>query len=148
MLESDKLKEKKELKVAVLIQTGNVLVWQESDQQMCRCVYALNRAVIVKHIFLNRNEILLVSEYGEGFKGYMKPRKKKRLNQNDKTPRSNEKEALNILLEKEDCIYVSLEKIPKIHRAFFIRSDAKGRDYCIIQVHLVTGQCCELHSLI
>lgn len=91
----------------------------------------------MKHIHLNRNELLVVSEYGEGFKGSIRPRKKRKVNQNDKTPKSNEKEALVRLMEKDDCIYVSLEKIPKIHRAFFIQSDVKCKDYCIIQVDVV-----------
>lgn len=133
-MESEKQKENKDLKVIVLLHSGDVYLWQESDQQLCRCVYSMNRAVIVKHIFLNRNELLLVSEYGEGFKGNIKPRKRKKINQNDKTPKSNEKEALDRLLEKDDCIYVSLQKIPKTHRAVYIQSDIKGKDYCIIQV--------------
>lgn len=132
--EGEKHKENNELKVAVLLHSGDVFLWQESDQQFCRCVYSINRVIIVKHIFFNRNELLLVSEYGEGFKGFIKPRKRKKINQNEKTPKSTEKEALNRLLAKDDCIYVSVDKIPKIHRAFFIQSDIKGKDYCILQV--------------
>lgn len=134
VLESEKQKENKDLKVVILLNSGDVVLWQESDQQLCRCVYSMNRTVLVKHIFLNRNELLLVSEYGEGFKGVIKPRKRKRMNQNDKIPKSVEKNALDRLLEKDDCIYVSLQKIPKIHRAIYIQSDIKGKDYCIIQV--------------
>lgn len=136
-MEGEKHKENEELKIAVLVNSGDVFLWQESDQELCRCVYSCNRAVIVKHIFLNKNELLLVSEYGEGFKGFIKPRKKKKGNQNDKSPKSTGKEALNRLLEKENCIYVSLEKISKIHRAFFIQSDLKGKDYCILQVKFI-----------
>lgn len=134
LLESEK---HKEVKIAILLHSGNVLLWQESDQQLCRCIYSVNRLVIVKQICLNKNELLLVSEYGEGFKGVVRPRKKKIINQNDKLPKSNEKDALDRLLEKDDCIYVSLTKIPKVHRAFFIQSDVKGQDYCIIQVKIV-----------
>lgn len=143
-MEGEKQKEKKDLKVVVQLHSGDVLIWQESDQQLCRCVFSMNRAVIVKHIFLNRNELLLVSEYGEGFKGIIKPRKRKRVNQNDKVPKSIEKDALDRLLEKDDCIYVSLQKIPKIHRAIYIQSDIKGKDYCIIQVthrFLTSSEC-------
>lgn len=133
-LDNKKQQDQLELKVAILLQSGDVFLWQEHGQQFYRCIYSLNRSVFVKHMFLNRNELLLVSEFGEGFKGFIRQRKNKKQNQSDKIPRTTEKEALSRLIEKDDCIYVSLEKIPKIYRAFFIQSDFKGTDYCTLQV--------------
>ncbi|XP_056647953.1 inhibitor of Bruton tyrosine kinase [Diorhabda sublineata] len=121
-----------ELKVAVLTNTGNVLLWQGSDQQLCGCIYSINRAIVMKQICLNYNEILLVSKDGEAFKGFIKPRKKKVTGSIEKSQK-NQKSAFHKFLEKEDCVVVSLQKINKIHRAISIISDLKGRDYSVIQ---------------
>ncbi|CAH1965417.1 unnamed protein product [Acanthoscelides obtectus] len=124
----------KELKVAILISTGNVLLWQESDPQLCRCMYSINRAVIARQIHLNLNELLLVTDYGEAFKGVMKPRKKK-ASPAEKPQKVIEKSAFHKFLEKDDCIMITLQKVSKIHRALCIQSDPKGKDYCVIQAY-------------
>ncbi|KAJ8928173.1 hypothetical protein NQ314_019235 [Rhamnusium bicolor] len=123
-----------ELKVAVLTNTGNLLLWQESDPQLCRCIFSINRAIVIKQVAINSNEILLVTNYGEAFKGYICQRKKKQSNVIDKTLKGAEKSAFHKFLEKEDCVLVQLKKISKIHRALFIQSDSKGKDFCVIQV--------------
>ncbi|CAG9821108.1 unnamed protein product [Phaedon cochleariae] len=119
----------KELKVVVLTNTGNLLLWQELDQQLCRCIYSINRAIIVRQVSMNLNEMLLVSNCGEAFKGIIKPRKKAVTNSTDK----NTKNSFHNFLDKEDCVVVSLQKISRIHRAVSIQSDLKGRDYCVVQ---------------
>lgn len=121
-----------ELKIAVLTNTGNVLLWQGSDQQLCGCIYSINRAIVMKQISLNLNELLLVSKDGESFKGFIKPRKKKVTSSVEKSQKT-QKSAFHKFLDREDCVVVSLQKINKIHRAISIISDVKGRDYSVIQ---------------
>uniref|UniRef100_A0A6P7F2T9 Inhibitor of Bruton tyrosine kinase n=1 Tax=Diabrotica virgifera virgifera TaxID=50390 RepID=A0A6P7F2T9_DIAVI len=127
-----------ELKVAVLTSDGNVLLWQGSDQQLCRCIYSINRAIVMKQIEMNLNELLMVSRDGEAFKGFIKPRKKRVTNQNKITNsveknQKTQKSAFHKFLEKEDCVVLSLQKITKIHRALSMISDLKGKDFAIIQ---------------
>lgn len=126
-----------ELKVVALTNTGNLLLWQQSDPQLCRCIFSINRAIVTTHIAINLNEILLITDFGEAFKGHICQRKKKQANANsaDKAAKSNEKSAFHKFLEKEDCVLVQLKKICKIHRAVSIQSDSKGKDFCVIQVH-------------
>lgn len=95
----------------------------------------------MKQISMQLNELLLVSEDGEAFKGFIKPRKKKAIGGTGsitKTPNSSEKNSkkspFHVFLDKEDCVVVSLQKISKIHRAVSMNSDLKGRDFCVIQV--------------
>ncbi|CAG9862774.1 unnamed protein product [Phyllotreta striolata] len=127
-----------ELKIAALTNTGNVSLWQGSDQKLCRCIYSINRAIVMKQISINLNELLLVSDNGEAFKGFARPRKikssavGKKQNQ-DKEQKTKKKSPFHAFLDKNDCIVVNLQKIPKIHRALSIASDSKGKDYCIIQ---------------
>ncbi|XP_063932773.1 inhibitor of Bruton tyrosine kinase [Zophobas morio] len=118
----------RELKVVALTNTGNLLLWQESDSQLCRCIYSLNRPVIVNQVRINNSGLLFVTRDGEAFQGFIKPRKKKTVTNN------NEKSAFHKFLDREDCISVKLSKFPRIHRAVMITSDAKGHDYCVIQV--------------
>lgn len=127
----------RELKVALLTSNGNVYLWQESDPQLCRCIYSINRAVVARQIVLNTNELLLVTDYGEAFKGVIKQRKK-RVNpqQEEKLQKNVEKSGFHKFLEKDDCVLIVLQKISKINRALSISSDIKGRDYSVVQVRL------------
>ncbi|XP_074037168.1 inhibitor of Bruton tyrosine kinase isoform X2 [Leptinotarsa decemlineata] len=131
-LDSELSKEhSKELKVGVLTNTGNILLWQESDQQLCRCIYNINRAIVVKQISLNLNELLFVSDFGEAFKGIVRARRKNTTSSSSKN--SQDKSAFHKFLDRDECVKVSLEKVAKIHRAVAIQSDLKGKDYCVIQ---------------
>ncbi|XP_044265697.1 inhibitor of Bruton tyrosine kinase isoform X2 [Tribolium madens] len=119
----------RELKVAALTNTGNVLVWQESVPQLNRCIYSLNRPIVVKQMTINNNGLLFVTKDGEAFQGTIKPTKKKKT-----VLPTIEKSAFHKFLDREDCISIKLLKFPRIHRAIFITSDVKGHDFCVIQV--------------
>ncbi|KAG5881388.1 hypothetical protein JTB14_012005 [Gonioctena quinquepunctata] len=134
LLERELSKEhNKELRVCLLTNTGNILLWQESDQQLCRCIYNIKRAIVVTQISMNLNELLFVSDYGEAFKGTIRPRKRTAAATAEKSSKNQEKSAFHKFLDREECVMVSLEKIAKIHRAVFMQSDLKGKDYCVIQ---------------
>ncbi|EFA06701.1 inhibitor of Bruton tyrosine kinase [Tribolium castaneum] len=118
----------RELKVAALTNTGNLLIWQESVPQLSRCIYSLNRPIVVRQMTINNNGLLFVTKDGEAFQGTIKPKKKKPV-----LP-TIEKSAFHKFLDREDCISIKLSKFPRIHRAIFITSDVKGHDFCVIQV--------------
>lgn len=118
----------KELKVIALTNTGNLLIWQESIPQLSRCIFTLNRPIIIKQVSINNNGLLFVTKHGEAFQAVIKPRKKKPV-----LP-TNEKSAFHKFLDREDCISLKISKFPRIHRAVFITSDVKGHDFCVIQV--------------
>ncbi|XP_060529137.1 inhibitor of Bruton tyrosine kinase isoform X2 [Cylas formicarius] len=125
-------KENRGLKVAALTNAGNLLIWQESDQTLLRCVFSVNRALVLKQFILNLNEVLFITNNGEGFRGAFKARKKKPTSEEDS---SSAKSEFHKFLEKDQCIFVKLQKLPRIHRALNVQSDLKGENYCIIQAH-------------
>lgn len=118
----------RELKVIALTSRGNLLLWQETDAQLCRCIFSLNRPLIVKQMKLNWNGVIFVTRDGEAFQGTIKPRRKKLSTSNA------DKSEFHKFLDREDCISVKLTKIPRIHRAIAITSDRNGQDFCVIQV--------------
>jgi alpha-tubulin suppressor-like RCC1 family protein len=118
----------RELKVVALTNTGNLLLWQESDSQLCRCIYPLSRPIIVRQLSINNNGLLFVTKDGEAFQGFIRPRKKRTTN-----IEKSDKSAFHKFLEREDCVSVKLSKFPRIHRAIAITSDVKGHDFCVIQ---------------
>lgn len=123
----------RELKVAALTINGNILLWQESDPQLCRCLFNIPRVIFVKQLIININEILFVTDHGEAYRGLIKPRKKKSPVQTEKS--NTNKNALHKFLEKADCIFLKLTKFSRIYRAISITSDPRGEDFCVIQQH-------------
>ncbi|CAH0551472.1 unnamed protein product [Brassicogethes aeneus] len=128
---------KSELKVLALTNTGNLLLWQESDPYLCRCIFTSNRAIIIRQMSINTNGVLLVTFDGEGFQGIIKPRKK--IGPIGVQEKKSTKSPFHKFLDKEDCILVKLEKFPKIHRAISISSDSRGNDFCVIQAYPYTN---------
>lgn len=118
------------LKVCVLTSVGKVLMWQENDQHLLRCIFSINRLIIVKQISLNINHVLIVTKHGEAFEGIVKERRKR--NSEDGT--NANKSAFHKFLDKDDCRLVKVTKIPKIHRALSIESDLEGKNFAVIQV--------------
>ncbi|CAG9766352.1 unnamed protein product [Ceutorhynchus assimilis] len=119
----------RELKVAALTNTGNVCLWQENDPVLRRCIFSINRALNIKQMSFNINNLLFVTNDGEAFKGEAKPRKKKVVDTNKNATKSD----FHKFLEKDECLLVKLEKIPRIHRGLSIQSDPKGLNFAIIQ---------------
>lgn len=131
---SDLLVEKggNELKVLVLTSVGNLLLWQESHPQLTRCIYNVNRSLIVKDVVLNRSELVFVTDDGEAFRGELRPKRKKLENVQPKN-------AFHEFLDRDDCQVVKVTKFPNIYRGVRIRSDLKGRNYAVLQVRLGGG---------
>lgn len=120
------------LKVCILTGEGRVLMWQENDQQLLRCIFSVSRLIIVKQISLNTHNLLFVTKDGEAFEGAVKERRKRNLE--NATNVSATKSSFHKFLEKDDCRMVKVTKIPKIHRAVFIESDLEAKNFAVIQV--------------
>ncbi|XP_045476233.1 inhibitor of Bruton tyrosine kinase [Harmonia axyridis] len=110
----------KELKVVILTKTGHLLLWQESDPHLCKCIFSIPRVLYVTHVSINYNGILFVNNFGESFTGVIKSRKKR------------------IFWDRKQSLLmpimpITVSKIPRIYRAISIVSDPKGEDFCVIQ---------------
>ncbi|XP_050296908.1 inhibitor of Bruton tyrosine kinase [Anthonomus grandis grandis] len=129
-LDSELSSKNRELKVVALTNTGNVLLWQESDPVLRRCVFSINRSLNIKQVTLNINHLMFVTLDGEAFRGEAKPRKKKTVPVEKDT---SIKSDFHKFLEKDECISVKLERIPRVHRGIFVQSDPKGQNFAVIQ---------------
>lgn len=109
-------------------------MWQENDQQLLRCIFSINRLIIVKQVSLNINQLLIVTKTGEAFEGIVKERRKR----NSENGTNQSKSAFHKFLDKDDCRIVKVTKIPKIHRAVSIESDLEGKNFAVIQVRLAS----------
>lgn len=118
------------LKICILTSGGKVLMWQENDQQLLRCIFSVNRLIFVKQVLLNINQLLIVTKDGEAFEGVVKERRKRNSDSGTNTIKS----AFHKFLDKDDCRLVKVVKIPKIHRAVFIESDLEGKNFAVVQV--------------
>lgn len=119
-----------ELKILALTQHGKILLWQESDPHLVRCVLSLNREISVTQIYLNMCEILFVDNEGEAYQGTLKNRKKKSGESSSAVVRNT----FHRFIERDECHFVKITKLPRIHRAISITSDSKGGNFAIIQV--------------
>lgn len=79
-------------------------------------------------------EILFVDNEGEAFQGTLKNRKKKSGEPSNATARNT----FHRFIEKDECHFVKITKLPRVHRAISITSDSKGGNFAIIQVIIKT----------
>ncbi|XP_035880284.1 inhibitor of Bruton tyrosine kinase isoform X1 [Phyllostomus discolor] len=122
--------------ILALDETGRVFCWRSISSSLKQCRWAYPRQVFVSDIALSRNEILLVTQDGEGFRGKWFEEKKK----------SSEKKAeilSNLHNSSSDVSCVSdvnsmyerirLEKLTFAHRAVSISTDPNGCNFAILQ---------------
>ncbi|XP_058422694.1 inhibitor of Bruton tyrosine kinase isoform X3 [Diceros bicornis minor] len=115
---------------------GRVFCWRSVSSSLKQCRWAYPRQVFISDIALNRNEILFVSQDGEGFRGKWFEEKRK----------SSEKKAeilSNLHNSSSDVSCVSdtnsvyerirLEKLTFAHRAVSVSTDPSGCNFAILQ---------------
>uniref|UniRef100_K9J0I4 Inhibitor of Bruton tyrosine kinase n=1 Tax=Desmodus rotundus TaxID=9430 RepID=K9J0I4_DESRO len=122
--------------ILALDEAGRVFCWRSVSSSLKQCRWAYPRQVFVSDIALNRNEILLVTQDGEGFRGKWFEEKRK----------SSEKKAeilSNLHNSSSDVSCVSdinsmyerirLEKLTFAHRAVSVSTDPSGCNFAILQ---------------
>lgn len=124
-----------QLRIAVLTKSGKLFLWQESSQQMLRCIFSMRRPLLVTDFALCRtNFILFATRDGEAFEGEIRVRKPKKTAPGGVTsPGSGAK--FHEFLEKSDCEQIKVKRLLHIHRAVSVTCDPKGRNYTIVQTH-------------
>ncbi|KAM5326360.1 inhibitor of Bruton tyrosine kinase [Glossophaga mutica] len=121
--------------ILALDEAGRVFCWRSVSSSLKQCRWAYPRQVFVSDIALNRNEVLLVTQGGEGFRGKWFEEKKKS---------SEKKEILsNLHNSSSDMSCVSdinsmyerirLEKLTFAHRAVSVSTDPNGCNFAILQ---------------
>lgn len=56
-----------QLTVIALTDSGELLIWQESDPHLCRCIFY--RSILVREVCINTSGIYFVTNDGGAFKG-------------------------------------------------------------------------------
>uniref|UniRef100_A0A674E1F9 Inhibitor of Bruton tyrosine kinase n=1 Tax=Salmo trutta TaxID=8032 RepID=A0A674E1F9_SALTR len=117
-------------KVAILAldEAGRVFCWRSVGGSVRQCRWAYGRQVFMSDIALSRNNMMFVTQEGEGFSGQWHGEYRK----------STEKKDGSV----EVCGYpeggtvyerIRLEKLPYVHRAVSITMDSKGRNFGVLQ---------------
>ncbi|XP_059557093.1 inhibitor of Bruton tyrosine kinase isoform X6 [Myotis daubentonii] len=137
-VDPEHLKENEGEKICILAMdgAGRVFCWRSVSSSLKQCRWAYPRQVFISDIALNRNEILFVTQDGEGFRGKWFDEKRK----------SSEKKAeilSNLHNSSSDVSCVSdtnsvyerirLEKLAFAHRAVSVSTDPSGCNFAILQ---------------
>ena len=106
------------LTVFLLSTTGRISVWVENrENSFIPCLFSLSRELIVADISVHKAGLLVVGKGGEAWTGTHQP---------GRTARPGTKTTTRDLIK--------LKRLPHIHRAVKGVSDAKGRNFCVLQV--------------
>jgi len=106
------------LTVFLLSTHGRISVWGENrENSFIPCLFSLSRELIVADISVHKAGLLVVGKGGEAWTG---------THQQGRTAKPGSKTTTRDLIK--------LKRLPHIHRAVMSISDAKGRNFCILQV--------------
>uniref|UniRef100_A0A4W3IIQ3 Inhibitor of Bruton tyrosine kinase n=1 Tax=Callorhinchus milii TaxID=7868 RepID=A0A4W3IIQ3_CALMI len=132
------LKESGGEKVCMLAldEAGRVFCWRSSNCFIKQCRWAYGRQVFMSDITLSKNEMMFVTQDGDGFIGHWTGTEKKG---------SEKKDELSSILQSSDqsvtstdvssSLYerIKLEKLSSVHRAVLITMDSNGRNFAVLQ---------------
>ena len=105
------------LRVMLLSVTGRVSIWEDNrENSFIPCVFNVSKEIIVKDLVLHKSGIVIVTAGGEAFSGTHQPSTAK------PSSRTPVKDILKI------------KRLPNIHRGVSVSCDAKGRNFCVLQV--------------
>ncbi|XP_005377739.1 PREDICTED: inhibitor of Bruton tyrosine kinase isoform X3 [Chinchilla lanigera] len=103
---------------------GRVFCWRSLNSSLKQCRWAYPRQVFISDIALSRNEILFVTQDGEGFRGKWFEEKRKSSEKKDVPSASD----MNSVYER-----VRLEKLAFAHRAVAVSTDPSGCNFAVLQ---------------
>uniref|UniRef100_A0A8C5BV98 Inhibitor of Bruton tyrosine kinase n=1 Tax=Gadus morhua TaxID=8049 RepID=A0A8C5BV98_GADMO len=110
-------------KIAILAldEAGRVFCWRSFSGSVRQCRWAYGRQVFVSDIALSKNNMMFVTQEGEGFTGVWAGEYKNLKN-------SRKQAHAATVYER-----IRLEKLPYVHRAVGITSDSKGSNFGVLQ---------------
>uniref|UniRef100_A0A667XXV5 Inhibitor of Bruton tyrosine kinase n=1 Tax=Myripristis murdjan TaxID=586833 RepID=A0A667XXV5_9TELE len=138
-------------KVAILAldEAGRVFCWRSSGSSVRQCRWAYGRQVFMLDIALSKNNMMFVTQEGEGFSGvwageYKKYGEKKGEDYRIPNPNVSKLHHMNSSHDytasvcghsDAGTVYerIRLEKLPYVHRAVSITMDSKGRNFGVLQ---------------
>uniref|UniRef100_A0A667XXU6 Inhibitor of Bruton tyrosine kinase n=1 Tax=Myripristis murdjan TaxID=586833 RepID=A0A667XXU6_9TELE len=117
-------------KVAILAldEAGRVFCWRSSGSSVRQCRWAYGRQVFMLDIALSKNNMMFVTQEGEGFSGVWAGEYKKYGEKKDGSVEVCGHSDAGTVYER-----IRLEKLPYVHRAVSITMDSKGRNFGVLQ---------------
>lgn len=122
--------------VLLLTSVGQLLLWQDTNNKLTRCVFGFQHQIMVKHVSLTHDALYFTTKYGEAFIGSIS-RKVTPLSPTHQVKKEKEKDSKSGLvkfLDKDDCTPVKIVKIPNIYRAVSISVDSEGLNFACLQI--------------
>ncbi|XP_042527052.1 inhibitor of Bruton tyrosine kinase [Dipodomys spectabilis] len=136
-VDPEHLKENGGQKICILAMdgAGRVFCWRSATSSLKQCRWAYPRQVLISDIALNRNELLFVTQDGEGFKGKWFEEKRKNSEKKDILSNVHHSSAEVSCVSDTNSMYerIRLEKLTFAHRAVSVSTDPSGCNFAILQ---------------
>ncbi|XP_037699224.1 inhibitor of Bruton tyrosine kinase isoform X2 [Choloepus didactylus] len=136
-VDPEHLKENGGQKICILAmdEAGRVFCWRSVSSSLKQCRWAYPRQVFISDIALNRNEILFVTQDGEGFRGKWFEEKRKSSEKKDILSNLHNSSSDVPCVSEINSIYerIRLEKLTFAHRAVGVSTDPSGCNFAILQ---------------
>uniref|UniRef100_A0A671WEM5 Inhibitor of Bruton tyrosine kinase n=1 Tax=Sparus aurata TaxID=8175 RepID=A0A671WEM5_SPAAU len=119
--------------ILALDEAGRVFCWRSCGSSVRQCRWAYGRQVFMSDIALSKNDIMFVTQEGEGFSGVWAGEYKKY------GEKKGEQSSFVVTSDFSDSyagtVYerIRLEKLPYVHRAVSVTMDSKGRNFGVLQ---------------
>ncbi|XP_003796779.1 inhibitor of Bruton tyrosine kinase isoform X2 [Otolemur garnettii] len=136
-VDPEHLKENGDQKICILAMdgAGRVFCWRSASSSLKQCRWAYPRQVFISDIALNRNEILFVTQDGEGFRGKWFEEKRKSSEKKDILSNLHNSSSDASCVSDVNSVYerIRLERLAFAHRAVSISTDPSGCNFAILQ---------------
>uniref|UniRef100_A0AAX7VAX8 BTB domain-containing protein n=1 Tax=Astatotilapia calliptera TaxID=8154 RepID=A0AAX7VAX8_ASTCA len=114
--------------ILALDTAGRVFCWRSTGSSVRQCRWAYARQVFMADIALSKNNMMFVTQDGEGFSGVWAGEYKKYGEKKEGSVEVCGHSDVGTLYER-----IRLEKLPYVHRAVSITMDSKGRNFGVLQ---------------
>ncbi|XP_078068592.1 inhibitor of Bruton tyrosine kinase isoform X2 [Mustelus asterias] len=123
--------------ILALDEAGRVFCWRSSSCFIKQCRWAYGRQVFMSDIALSKNEMIFVTQDGDGFTGHWTGAEKTNSEKKEELPNilQNPLDQFADTVGMNNSLYerIKLEKLPCVHRAVSVTTDLNGRNFAILQ---------------
>nr|XP_015211679.1 PREDICTED: inhibitor of Bruton tyrosine kinase [Lepisosteus oculatus] len=120
--------------ILALDEAGRVFCWKSSSSCLKQCRWAYGRQVFMSDVSLGKNEMMFITQEGEGFAGHWVTDSKKSTAKRDDVLASGSGAEVSCHSDGSQAYErIQLEKLPHVHRAVSITMEPKGRNFGLLQ---------------
>ncbi|CAL1542688.1 unnamed protein product [Lymnaea stagnalis] len=144
------------LRILMKNESGQLFLWWSSSPSLKRCQFGLKRQLWVSDVAVTSTSLILSTNRGEAFMGYLPNKKLAAVTKDPDVKHSKDfpkdcgdgfsQPRLLDLLLKDEVEEISVRRLPFVHRAVLVSADKKGRNFSVLQA-LPNGCLSELPSV-